>query len=539
MSLTLSADVVVVGSGVAGAVTGYRLARRGIKVLILEAGPRVDRAQAVERFERSPDKNPNAPYPPLREVPQPDERDFKAYYVQEGPDEFRGLQTRAVGGTTWHWGGTALRFHPSDFQLRTRYGVGVDWPIRYEDLEPFYGEAEREIGVAGDPAEDWGAPRSTPYPMPPVAPTYLDRVVQTACAKLGLTVTGFPQGRNTLPYDGRLACCGNATCVPICPIFAKYDASAHVAKAEAAGARVLDRAVAYRVVVGGDGKVAAIRFRRPDRSEGEARGRVFVVAAHTVETAKLLLASRGPRHPSGVANRSDQVGRNLMTTVDVGVIGLTRDPVFPYRGPVSTAGVKEYRDGDFRGRHAAFGLSPSNEGWERAVGPIQLAGRLADSGLRGDALARAVRRHAARELALGSSAEVLPDPNNRVTPAMDRLDPLGIPRPRIHFRYDPYALAGLAEARKIQDKIMAELGATELTQQGPIADSAVMAGTARMGADPRTSVVDAELRAHDHPNLFVVGSAVFPTITASPPTLTIAAVALRAAGTIQRTLGQA
>ncbi len=104
-----------------------------------------------------------------------------------------------------------------------------------------------------------------------------------------------------------------------------------------------------------------------------------------------------------------------------------------------------------------------------------------------------------------------PDPQNRVTPAMDRLDPLGIPRPRIHFRFDPYALVGLAEARRLQDQIMAELSATEITQQGPIADSAVMGGTARMGADPRASVVDAELRAHDHPNLFVVGSAAFPT----------------------------
>ena len=152
------------------------------------------------------------------------------------------------------------------------------------------------------------------------------------------------------------------------------------------------------MIVGADGRVFAIRFLRPDGSEGEARGKVFVIAAHTIETAKLLLMSRDPLHPSGVANSSDQVGRNLMTQLDAGIIGLTKDPVYPYRGPVSTSGIKDLRDGPFRGQFGASGMSPSNEGWWRAIGPQKLAQQFAAKGLHGIALGKAVSDHASREL---------------------------------------------------------------------------------------------------------------------------------------------
>ncbi len=224
MSHVLTADVVIVGSGVAGAITGYTLARAGVKVLILEAGPRVDRGKAVMQFMQSPTKGPNSPYPANPKVPQPDSDDIGAYYVQAGPVPFRGLQARVVGGTTWHWGGLTLRYRPNDFVLKSKFGVGVDWPLSYSDLEPWYGEAESEIGVCGPTDYDWGAPRSTPYPMPPIAPTYLDTVIGAACAHVGLSMAPFPHGRNSVGRDDRPPCCGNASCVPICPIGAKYDA---------------------------------------------------------------------------------------------------------------------------------------------------------------------------------------------------------------------------------------------------------------------------------------------------------------------------
>ena len=539
MADILTADVVIVGSGVAGAITGYSLARAGARVLILEAGPRVDRAKAVVQFRNSPTKGPNSPYPANPKVPQPDPDDIGSYYVQAGPVTFNGLQARVVGGTTWHWGGLTLRYRPNDFRLKSKFGVGVDWPLSYDDLEPWYAEAEREIGVCGPPDYDWGSPRSTPYPMPPIAPTYLDTVIGAACAGVGLTMAPFPHGRNSVGRDGRPPCCGNASCVPICPIGAKYDASVHVAKAEAAGARVVPLAIAHEIVVGADRKVTAIRFKRPDGSVHEARGKVFVIAAHAVETPKLLLMSRVPGSGLAVANSSDQVGRNLMTQLDAGMIGLTREKLWPYRGPVETSGIRELRDGDFRGMHGASGTSPSNEGWVRALGPMKLAQRFAAQGLTGGALAAAISDHMARELAIGPSVEVLPNPNNRVTLAQGRPDPLGLPRPRIWFNWGPYEQEGMKVAMEYVLGLMNALGATDVQRLGPVTDGAVMGGTCRMGDDARTSVVDRNLRAHDHPNLYVVGSATFPTITASPPTLTIAAFALRAGLAIRRDLGGA
>lgn len=539
MADTLTADVVIVGSGVAGAITGYALARAGVKVLILEAGPRVDRAKAVVAFRNSPTKGPNSPYPAHPKVPQPDPEDIGSYYVQAGPVTFNGLQARVVGGTTWHWGGLTLRYRPNDFRLKSKFGVGVDWPLSYDDLEPWYAEAEREIGVAGPPDYDWGSPRSSPYPMPPIAPTYLDGVIGAACASVGLTMAPFPHGRNSVGRDGRPPCCGNASCVPICPIGAKYDASVHVAKAEAAGARVVPLAIAHEIVVGPDRKVTAIRFKRPDGSVHEARGRAFVVAAHSIETPKLLLMSRVPGAGHTVANGSDQVGRNLLTQLDAGMIGLTREKLWPYRGPVETSGIRELRDGDFRGMHGASGTSPSNEGWVRALGPMKLAQRFAAQGLTGAALQAAISDHMARELAIGPSVEVLPNPNNRVTLALDRPDPLGLPRPRIWFNWGTYEQEGMKVAMEYVLGLMNALGASDVQRAGPVTDAAVMGGTCRMGDDPRTSVVDRNLRAHDHPNLYIVGSATFPTITASPPTLTIAAFALRAGLSIRRDLGVA
>ncbi|MFO1323285.1 MAG: GMC family oxidoreductase [Burkholderiales bacterium] len=537
MSHVLTADVVIVGSGVAGAITGWSLARSGAKVLILEAGPRVDRAKAVVQFRNSPTKGPNSPYPSNPKVPQPDSDDIGAYYVQAGPTIFRGLQAKVVGGTTWHWGGLTLRYRPNDFVLKSKFGVGVDWPLAYADLEPWYAEAENQIGVAGPTDYDWGSPRSTPYPMPPIAPTYLDTVFGAACSKVGLTLAPFPHGRNSVGRDDRPPCCGNASCVPICPIGAKYDASVHVAKAESQGARVEPLSIAHEIVVGADRRVTAIRFKKPDGSVHEARGKIFVIAAHAIETPKLLLMSRAPGAAYTVANSSDQVGRNLLTQLDAGMMGLTQQPIYPYRGPVETSGIRELRDGDFRNLYGASGTSPSNEGWWRAVGPMKLAEKFATQGMRGAALGRAISDHMSREIAMGPSVECLPDPNNRVTLAHGYPDPLGAPRPRIAFKFGEYELAGMKVAMDYVLGIMNALGATDVQSVGPVTDGAVMGGTCRMGDDPKTSVVDRNLRTHDHPNLYLIGSSTFPTITASPPTLTIAAFALRAGLQIRTDLG--
>ncbi|MFA5506533.1 MAG: FAD-dependent oxidoreductase, partial [Vulcanimicrobiota bacterium] len=139
--------IVVVGAGVAGALVAWRLASAGNEVIILEAGPPVDRLQAVEKFRSEIQRLPHSPYPESELAPSPRLNDWESHFRQQGPELFTGIYQRLLGGTTWHWLGTALRLLPEDFELQSRFGVGVDWPLGYDELEPWYCEAERELGV--------------------------------------------------------------------------------------------------------------------------------------------------------------------------------------------------------------------------------------------------------------------------------------------------------------------------------------------------------------------------------------------------------
>jgi choline dehydrogenase-like flavoprotein len=530
-----SADIVIVGSGVAGSITATRLARAGLKVVILEAGPRVQRNAAMAQYRNALIKIPECPYPdaPYAQHPVSDNPDH--YYLQDGPDKFASPYLRLVGGTTWHWLGTTLRFVPDDFRLRSKFGVGVDWPISYDDLEPWYCEAERELGVAGDPNADLNAPRSQPYPMPMIPLSYADQRIAAALSQTKYTVQPTPQARNSQRYDNRPACCGSSSCIPICPVQAKYDATTHVAQAERAGAQVVAEAVATRVEVGGDGRIIAVIVKRPDGSEDRAVGKVFVMAAHGIETPKLLLQSRTERLPAGVANTSDQVGRNLMDHPSQLNWALAGEPLGIYRGPLSTAGIEWMRAGDWRRDHGAFRIQLDNRGWAWPMGaPESTARTLIQRGLRGAELDRALADHSSRQINLVPMVEQLPLPENRIVPDYDRRDAIGVPRPRITYRIDDYSKRALEHGRRIVREIFTTMKATEVQEAPDIVAAGHVMGTYRMGTDPKQSVVNTDQRAHDHPNLFLLGSGVFPTGAASNPTLTIVALSLRAVGAIQR-----
>jgi len=524
----ITADVVVVGSGIAGALVATGLARQHVKVVMVEAGPGVDRGKAVLKYQSSLNRDiPEAPYPREWYAPAPSTLNPNEYLVQKGPEPFASIYERQVGGTTWHWLGTSLRLLPNDFRVHTTYGVGVDWPISYAELEPWYGRAEQEIGVAGVDSPELGAPRSTPYPMPPIPQSYLDKQWQAAAAKLGLKVTSTPQARNSVERDNRPPCCGNNNCIPICPIGAKYDGSVHVGKAEALGVHLLSSSVVHRVSV--SPHQVTVRYLRPDRSEGVVTGRALVLAAHAIETPKLLLLS-------GLGNEHDNVGRYLMDHPTQLSWALAHQPVYPYRGPLSTSGVEMLRDGSFRAHRAAFRVEIGNDGWswpdgDQATQSIAWAkgGNLGKQGLA--SLGRKFERH----VRLASLAEPLPDPANRVTLATDK-DALGIPRPQIHYRTGEYASAGLSAAKKLHERLFQALGVSEIHHwPGPQGAGHIM-GTCRMGTDPKTSVVDTQLRLHGHTNCFVISSAVWPSVGTANPTLTLAALSLRAVDSVRRAI---
>ncbi len=539
--MTIRTDVVVVGSGVAGALIAFKLAKAGIDVTILEAGPPIDRDAAVEVFRAATAKVPESPYPNTAHAPRPSVLEIgvpgTGYFIQEGPDPFGSTYERIVGGTTWHWLGSCPRLLPEDFAMFTNFGVGVDWPISYDDLEPWYVAAEFAIGVAGDGSQDQGSPRSADFPMPAVPISYLDKVVGQAAARLGLRVESTPQARNTETFNDRHHCVGNSNCIPICPIGAKYDALIHLDRAVEDGARLISDAVVYDISLNADGTASGVVFRRPDGTDETVLARAVVLAANAIETPKIMLMA-------GVGNSSDQVGRNLMDhPIQLGY-ALSGEPVFPQRGPLSTAGIESTRRSATRNLHSAFRVEIGNDGWKFPIGdPTFEFTSQPDGGgtfvkLRegGKALADRWRDHITREIRFGSLMEQLPNPDNKIVPDFANVDAIGIPRPRITFTIGSYVRDGLAESAELHERLFDELHATDRHHVDfPFGAGHVM-GTTKMGDDPATSVVDSDCRCHDVPNMYIAGSSVFPTVGTANPTLTLAALALRTAPEIIRSL---
>ncbi|MEM7223824.1 MAG: GMC family oxidoreductase [Pseudomonadota bacterium] len=534
MSADLTADVAIVGAGVAGALTAAKLAEQGVDTLVVDAGPRITRETALETYRASPERLlPGATYPNARHAPHPLLREPDFYLVQEGPDPFAVSYQRIVGGTTWHWEATCLRMTPSDLRLKSETGLGADWPLSYQELAPWYDEAERELGVAGDGKADLGAPRTGAYPMPGMALSYMDQQFAKALAGSSYRLVTTPAARNSVAYGGRVSCCGANSCVPICPSGAKYDAMIHVEAAERAGARVFADRVVHRVELDPERRVAGLAFKRPDGSEGAIAAKLYVLAAHAIETPKILLMSRGERAPKGVANGSGLVGRNLMDHPYKMSWALAEQPQWPYRGPMTLSSIENTRWGDWRSERPGYRIAIYNNGWAIPTGaPIATVEALIDQGLEGEALARAIGDQLSRQVMIGAMTEQLPDPENRIEADFERPDALGIPRPKITFRFDDYTHRGMAAAERAHEEILGRLGTDQPRHTPePAAGNHIM-GTTRMGDDPKTSVVDRSLRAHEHPNLFLLGSGAFPTGGTANPTLTIAALSLRAVAPI-------
>jgi choline dehydrogenase-like flavoprotein len=560
-------DVIIVGSGVAGAICAWKLSTLGdYRILILEAGENgIGEGQRTE-FHHAMDRQGGradmfAPYLELdsrKFVPSPEkatkplaQKDEEKYfdYTPESQDTFRAGYTRLVGGSTWAWRGNCPRFLPTDFRLRQTYGVGRDWPIDYDELEPYYCEAEDELGVSGNHDELdglFGAFRSRPFPMPGIPLTYSDHRIKERID--GQTVNGVkirvvttPQARNSEPYDGRPACEGHSNCIPLCPIHAKYDATVHLRRA-LANSRVSlkSAAVVVRVSADSDGRITQVHYKdwRSDDKNKErvVAAPVVVLAAHAIETPKLLLMSN-------VANSSDQVGRNLMDHIQWEVAAEFPEPVYPFRGPQSVTGIEAFREGSFRNMRSAFRMTIGNDGWGRAGSPSKVIDDLLTKEMAyGPELLNKITDRVTRMIRLSFSTEMLPSKDNRVD-LSPNVDPaLGIPRPRFTFGVDEYATgglkAGVAAAAALFKLMGAKVEEKALIENGRLNwnTAAHIMGTCIMGKSAGDSVVDDHGRAHDHHNLYIAGSSVFATAATANPTLTLAALTLRTAHAIHKQL---
>jgi glucose dehydrogenase len=520
-----SADIVVIGSGICGALAGQRLALQGASVLILEAGPRLDRGRIVANFRNSPRKSDfMSPYPFSSWAPHPVyQPEDNGYLVQAGPYPYKPEYIRIVGGTTWHWAAQAWRILPNDLRIKTLYGVGRDWPISYDDLDPFYQEAEVKMGVSGAP--NTGSPRTQPFPMEPVAESYLERRFRERLAPGGFEVVTNTTARNSRTYDSRPACCGNNNCMPICPIDAQYHGGLAVDAAEQAGAKVIANAVVYRIEHDERGRIAAVHYYDPDKTTHRVTGKTFILAANGIESPKLLLLSASDKYQNGLANSSDTVGRFLMDHPSNGLVFDAEEELWPGRGPMSPSSINSLRDGAFRSEHAAFRIDISNSSQVQSVTQALIA-----KGVYGAELEEQIRYHAARQCSVKNVLEILPDPNNRVT-LSDRKDALGIPTPRMHYAMNDYVEKGMAAAREAYTQIAALMGGTNLrySPDGVYGNNQHITGTMAMGSDPKDSVVDGFGRTHDHENLYIASTGVMPTAATVNSTLTGVALALRSA----------
>lgn len=532
----VDADVIIIGSGVMGGLIACQLAKAGKSVTIIEAGPRVKREDIVERFRNAPMKmsltnmklqGAGSPYPNPPHIPST----YGPYLQQMGPVKYPTKYLRVVGGTTWHFGSALWRMIPNDFKLKSLYGHGRDWPFGYEEIEPWYGRAEQELGVSGMDGQDESGqggkpwpPRSTPFPMKGLTPSYMFTRLSELLQKGDFHPVYEPNGRATRPYGQRPICAGNNNCNPVCPIGAKYDGTVHIDQAERLGAKLLDNSVVYKIEADDTGKITGVWYKKPDGSEHHLTANYFVLAAYGIESPKLLLMSTSSHYPNGIANSSDQVGRNLMGHTGISMNVMMKEDVWPGQGPTELLVYLNNRDGEQRKDIPSYKTKVRN-----TVPTADFAATLIAKGILGSKLDEELQRTSARSLNFAVDIETLPLPENRIVPSKTKTDGIGLPVPEIYYSVTDYWQAGKEAALKDFDKIATLLNADVLKIDTSYQDRQHIMGTTIMGDDPQNSVVDRNCQTHDHPNLFIAGTSVMPSASCMNPTLTGAALSLRLA----------
>jgi len=534
------ADVCIVGSGVVGALAAEHLAGEGYAVLMLDAGLRIERAQAVENWRNMPFANRvgsdyQGLYPQSPMAPAPLYWPKNDYVGLSGPDGmgFQQGYLKTVGGTTWHWAASSWRHLPVDLRMRSAYGVGRDWPISYEELEPFYTLAEEKMGVAGpnDPALQSPSQRSKPYPMDMVPWSYGDKRVAEIVNPAGWNLVPIPQGRSTRPWNGRPTCCGNNNCQPICPIGAMYNGIHSVQAAEALGAITLAESVVYKIDTDANNRVTAVHYYDKDHVSHKVTAKAFVIACNALETPRVLLAAANAQNPNGIANSSDQVGRNMMDHSGFHARFTAKEPLWLGRGPAQSSCMVGPRDGAFRSEYSATKviLYNINQAPQMAAAAIK-------DGFVGAALNAEIRRRTTQSIDLSISLEPLPEAHNRVTLSKTRKDPHGIPCPDVYYDVGEYVRKGYEKSVEQLRGLAGLFDADDFVATTSLnANNHIMGGTI-MGADPRDSVTNGNCRAHDHPNLWLPGGGPMPSASVVNSTLTMAALGLKAAFDIAKQL---
>jgi choline dehydrogenase-like flavoprotein len=495
-------DIVIVGCGAGGATMLQRLARSGWKAAALDAGPFWD---------------PDADW-------VSDELGSHRLYWTE-PRVIAGADPvplgsnnsgRGVGGSMVHYAGYAPRFHPSDFQTQSLDGVGVDWPITYEDLRPYYAALEEELPVSGQPWP-WGDPHSYPYHAQPVGGN--GEIFLRGAAAAGIDARVGPVAIANGRFGNRDHCIYRGFCLQGCKVNAKASPLiTHIPDALAHGAEVRANCMVTRVILDGDGLACGVVYVR-NGVEHFQRARMVAIAGYSIETPRLLLLSGYERFPEGLCNDFGQVGRYVMVQGAPQSAGRFAGEIRMYKAPPPEVSSEQFYETDpaqdYRRGYSIQNVAPL---------PITYAEHVTGQGHWGSVL-REYMRDYVHWATLGALCEFLPRYENHVSLA-DCTDRHGLPVAKFTYSQGDNDRKLMKAARATMETILKAAGAEEVIT---IERYAHLVGGCRMARDEQSGVVDADLRSFAIPNLYITDGSVLPTQGAANPALTIMALAARGA----------
>ena len=559
-------DVLIVGSGAGGGMAAHTLTAQGLRVLMLEAGRNYEPVKETPMFQRNdeaplrgsgtPDKHfgffdatanggwtvPGEPYMIQRAGGQKWEEasDWKAH---ETDQSFMWWRPRMLGGRTNHWGRIALRMGPYDFKPKARDGLGLDWPIEYQDLEPWYDQTEALVGVFGSNEGLENTPDSRQGSlMPPPRARGYELLTKKHCTPLGIPVIPIHKAIITRPLNGRAACFYATDCGRGCSIGANFQSTTVLLPPAIKPGKldIITEAMVREVLVGKDGKATGVLYiDRETGKEERASARVVILAASGCESARILLNSKSALFPNGLANGSGKVGRYLMDTVGSSLAG--HIPALENMPPHNEDGVSgehmympwwQYQEqlagklGFARGYHIEFG------GGRRMPG-MGIFNPNANS--YGKKYKEEARRYYGSILDFAGRGEMIPNEGSYCEIDPEKKDKYGIPVLRFHWRWSDHEKKQAVHMQQTFKNIIERMGGTVMGKVELDPEKAVMAGgtiihevgTTCMGADAKSSVLNQWSQAWECPNLLVTDGGPFASNADKNPTLTIMALAMR------------
>jgi gluconate 2-dehydrogenase alpha chain len=559
---TEKTDVVIVGVGAAGGILAAELGKAGMKVIGLERGPRLTTQDfnphdELRYFQRM-DLRPNIKRQPITWRPNGNAR--------AAPIPVQNYGNQAGGGTV-HYGAVSWRMHEDDFRARSqtieRYGASAipqdssltDWPLSYADLEPYYDRAEYELGVSGkagnlqgkkiDGGNVFEAPRRREFPLPPLLADQGEMLFDAANRKLGHHPFSTPRAIISQPYQGRAACTYCGFCQAFgCHVGAKSSILVtKLPEADATGNfKLITGAMCYRVNSDNSGRVTGVAYYGPDGSDNSIEADVVILSTFIYDNTRLLLLSKTDRFPNGLANSSGHLGKHLTGHMMANVfVGFDDRHLNVYMGPsAQKRTVDDFNADNFDHSGLGFirGAQISIGTGNLQGGPISFTTVAATPGVPrwGAAYRDFLAQYFSRHAAMVAQTENLPYADQVIDLDPDVRDAWGLPAPRMTYDWRrPNERARVEFMQKKMEEIGRAMGAS-IVWRAPVspagAPGAHHEGGARMGSDPKTSVVNRYGQSWDIPNLFVIGSSSFPSMSGFNPTLTIQALAYMSADAI-------